>query len=254
MSDPSFLKFKATVENALPGAQARQAAAMAAMASAHEDQFHLLGLNRALAYAWRSLTCECPDATDEHRDSLLNSEVEFDDDELAIGQLWLPIIRARLENGAEPGQWTGTIAPNDEDFVEAWLRHHAAKGKGDHDADGWAGFLLNNYATRNLPVAWQMVQRLLRQRTTDWQLVMLGCGPLEDLIWAHDEDAVNLIAPFVTGNPDLSCALASVWISEREPRGVHIREYWAKRLAELGVETKDAPPPFLRINVKRAVS
>lgn len=247
MNDMTFRNFKAAVESALPGARVYIASAMADMAVAHENQFHLCGLNRALAHAWRTLACECPDATDAHRDAQLNCEVEFDDEDRGIGQLWLPILRKRLDTDAPPGLRTGTIAPNDEDFIEAWLRHHQEKGSGDHQRDGWAGALLWEWCDGDLHTGWEMTQCLLKHHTTDWQLTMLGCGPLEDMLWKHAEDAVNLIAPSVPGARALSYALAHVWIGDDKPRGAHIRQYWAQRLAELGVKAEPRPAPFLAI-------
>lgn len=96
----------------LPDARVHAASAMDDMADAHENQFHLCGLNRALAYAWRTLACECPDATDAHRDAQLNCEVEFDDEDGAsanygcpsFGSAWTP-TRPRAA-GPEPSRPT----------------------------------------------------------------------------------------------------------------------------------------------------
>ena len=247
MTDTLFGNFKAAVENALPGARRGAAASLFAIAEAHETATHLGRIHFGLAYAWTCLACECPDATDEHRQARLNYEVDFDVNDLDIGQQWMPIIRERLNSGAEPGRWTGTIAPNDADFVRDWLKaNEGEKAKAD-DRLGWAEELLFDHLhlKADFELSLEMVNALLAGHSTESQLVMLGCGTLEEMLIKFGRRAVDAFVPRLKSEKPLAYAVACVWISGGDEHRRDLLKYWEQKLREHDVPTIPAEEPHL---------
>lgn len=235
MSDALFLRFRNSIQEHLPEAQANCASAMATIADAHADAMHLPGdFARGLNYAWQMLACECPNSTEEHREARLNYEVDFSVEALDIGGQWLPIIRERLISGLPSGRLTGTIAPNDDDFVREWLKAHESKERKTElvRSEAWTHEILFDAITmrRDFETSFSMVKALLASHTDEWQLVSLGSGPLEDMLVHFGSKAVDAFVPMLTTDPAFAKAIACTWISEAE-----IRAYWRRRITEYGV-------------------
>lgn len=248
MTDTLFGNFKAAVENALPGARRGDAASLFAIAEAHETATHLGRIHFGLAHAWTCLACKCPDATDEHRQARLNYEVDFDVADLDIGQQWLPIIRERMEAGGAAGRWTGTIAPNDADFVRDWLKTHEGENAKADDRPGWAGELLfeHLHLRADFELSLEMVNALREKHSTEPQLVMLGCGPIEDMLIKFGRRAVDAFVPRLKNETPLAYAVACVWISGWDENRRDILAYWAQKLREHDIPTVPTQEPHLR--------
>ena len=231
MSIDLFEHLRKTLEDSFPEARLGKAEALAKIANAHSTASHLSGYSE-LTYAWIRMACEAADATEKHREEKLDYEVIFSALELSEGDERIPEIRERLQSGETPGEWTGTIVPNDADFIRDWLKENESRmGKRD-ERRAWAHMLLFEHiqCRQNFQKSLAMVNALLAGHTTQWQLVILGCGPLEDMLKTFSDEAVDEFVPRLKTEPALAKAIACAWISEPGIRG-----YWDQRIKEHGV-------------------
>lgn len=242
-----FKYLRDTLTANLPGARRGDAESLFAIAEAHTAATHLGGLHFGLAYAWTCLACESPNASDAHRQTRLKHEVNFDVDDLNISHQWMPIIRERMASEVTTGRWTGTIAPNDADFVRDWLKAHEGAAANADGRWGWADDLLFEHLHLNedFELSLEMVSALLASHSAEPQLVSLGCGPLEDMIIKFGRRAVDAFVPRLKNDRALAYAIACVWISGWDEARRDTRDYWAQKIRELGIPAIAAEEPHL---------
>lgn len=239
MSHDLFEHLKSTLAAQLPDARVGKASAFAEIAEAHACATHI-GYRFAITYAWHCLACECADASQENRDEKLRYEINMPADILHSGESLMPTIRKRIRSGEAPGRWTGSIVPNDTDFVHDWLKLNESRQEDAHKTDtsvSWAWELLFDAITmrRDFDASLSMVNALLAAHTTEWQLVSLGCGAIEDMLKTFGKQAVDAFVPRLRNEPALAKAVACVWISDVTDPDEKIRKHWNRSIAEHGV-------------------
>ena len=103
----------------------------------------------------------------------------------------------------------------DSDLVTAWLRYHAESGeKGTEDPDWWAVSDLQDIFWDDTDRAWKVAVELARASETEWQVVMIGCGILEDLICEDPDRYLLLLETEGRINRKMVTAAAHVWADE----------------------------------------
>lgn len=235
-----FNLLKTAVDEHLDSAREGGAEAMAKIAEAHTTATHLVGICFPVAHAWVSLACERPDATEAHREEKQKIEKLLDDKDREVSATWLPIIRERLAKGAAPGKWTATISPDDTDFVQDWLAHHAEENASPATpGSGWSTTTLFDYShtTGTISEEWAMIRTLLAAATTEHQHRMIGYIDLERFVRNRRKEAVDLIVPELSADPKLRAALSLVKFG-RDKNDRNLAEYLRRRLSDAGLPTR----------------
>ena len=108
----------------------------------------------------------------------------------------------------------------DHELVAAWLRCQAhQEQEGAEDPDWWAVSDLQGIFLDDSDRAWRVTVELARESDTDWQIVMIGCCILEDLLTEDPDRYFPLLEAEGHSTPKLIARAAHVWASER----VHVR-------------------------------
>lgn len=235
-----FNLLKTAVEENLASAREGRAEAMAKIAEAHTTATHLVGICFPVAHAWISLACERPDATEAHREEKQKIEELLDGNDREVSSLWIPIIRERLAQCSLPGKWTATISPDDTDFVQDWLAHHAEeKASPATPGSGWSSSTLFDYAytTGTIAEEWAMIRTLLAATTTEHQRLILGHIDLDRFVKNRRKEAVDLIVPELSTDPKLRSALSLIRLG-RDKNDRNLAEYLRRRLSDAGLPMK----------------
>jgi hypothetical protein len=109
---------------------------------------------------------------------------------------------------------------SDEDLVTAWLRYNEVQGDANFDdPDYWAEQRLQDLILDNdLEEAWRLLSLIVDRATTEWQLVMVGCGHLEDLLNDAPETYMERLESSVHTQRNWLTAAASVWNTPAKSR------------------------------------
>lgn len=104
---------------------------------------------------------------------------------------------------------------DDSDLVDAWLRFNLVQGStNENDPDYWAVQALIEMQLADPERAWTVAVQLARRSETDWQLVMVGCGVLEDLLIEDPDRYFPKLEQEFRTTPTLLTAASCVWIDE----------------------------------------
>ena len=104
---------------------------------------------------------------------------------------------------------------DDSDLVDAWLRFNLVQGsKNEDDPDYWAVQALIDMQLDDPGHAWTVAVQLARQSETDWQIVMVGCGVLEDLLIEDPDRYFPRLEQEIRTTRKLLTAASCVWIDE----------------------------------------
>jgi hypothetical protein len=126
------------------------------------------------------------------------------------------------------------------DLCEAWLTYERDDHNGgvdEEDPNWWAVDAVLDAQNEPEPdLLWSLILRLCElAEPDDPAVVMIGCGPLESLIFDFGERAIDLIEPAADENATLFRGthlglgtLTSVWVYS-EPVGPRVERYLASR-------------------------
>lgn len=112
--------------------------------------------------------------------------------------------------------WGEHPSPTDEDLDEvchAWLRYQAQTGgqveADDQHPDWWAVMTIEQLDGQPVQFRWRVIRRLCeRAEGGDRHAIeMIGCGPVETLLFHDGEQAMDLIEPAADEIPALLTAL-----------------------------------------------
>jgi hypothetical protein len=99
------------------------------------------------------------------------------------------------------------------DLIQAWLRYNANEYEHTHpdenDPDWWAVMELK---LREPDEAWNLMADIARMAYTDWQLTMVGCGPLEDFLMLDPDRYITDLEETARTNRNLVTAAACIWL------------------------------------------
>lgn len=125
--------------------------------------------------------------------------------------------------------------PNRSDLIEAWLRYNADEREGadDTDPDWWAVDELMNLIGEEPDEAWNLMCDVARASSTEWQLVMVGCGTMESLLMVNPERYMTALEEAAPTNRNLVVAAARTWLHNEPVRlrvDALLRQYDQPRL------------------------
>ncbi len=82
-------------------------------------------------------------------------------------------------------------------LCRAWLRYQSETSASDDHPDWWAALAVMELNELPLEVEWRVIRRLseLGEEANEEAISMIGIGPIESLLWRHDEQAMDLIEP-----------------------------------------------------------
>jgi hypothetical protein len=101
----------------------------------------------------------------------------------------------------------------DSSLVSAWLRYEAEEHTKGEDSDWWAVEELQGIFRDEPDRAWNITVQLAEAAETPWQLVMIGCGVLEDLLNLDPDRYLDRLDVQGRTNRKLIAAAANVWAS-----------------------------------------
>jgi hypothetical protein len=99
----------------------------------------------------------------------------------------------------------------DSKLVSTWLRYQADEHKKVEDADWWAVEDLQGIFRDQPDRAWDITVQLANAAETPWQLVMIGCGILEDLLSLDPDRYLDRLDVEGRTNRKLMSAATHVW-------------------------------------------
>lgn len=100
-------------------------------------------------------------------------------------------------------------------LIAAWLRYQAVQGqRSDDDPDWWAMEALQDLYREDPDRAWDLMVGLVKASETEWQIVMIGCSILEDLLTKNPDRYMRLLEIEGRTNPKIVTAAAHVWVHE----------------------------------------
>jgi hypothetical protein len=103
------------------------------------------------------------------------------------------------------------VEEGDRRLVAAWLRYEAEKERHENDPDWWAVEELQAVFLEDPDRAWEIAAELTRESETEWQIVMIGCGILEDLLELNADRYLERLDVEGRTNRKLITAAAHVW-------------------------------------------
>ena len=107
------------------------------------------------------------------------------------------------------------MGSDDSDLIDAWLRFNRVQdSKNEEDPDYWAVQALIDMQLDDSEHAWRVAVRLASKSETDWQLVMVGCGVLEDLLVKEPDRYFPMLEQEIRTTRKLLTAASCVWIDE----------------------------------------
>ena len=127
--------------------------------------------------------------------------------------------------------------PSDDEVDEvcrAWLRYQSQtrdrEGLDEQHPDWWAVMTIEELDGQSLQFSWRVIRRLceLGEGGDEWAVEMIGCGPVESLLFQEGEQAMDLIEPAADEIPALLTALENVWMWD-EPWHARLDEYLASK-------------------------
>jgi hypothetical protein len=134
--------------------------------------------------------------------------------------------------GKGPVLGLSTVEEADSSLVSAWLRYEAEKEKDTNDPDWWAVEKLQGVFRDDPDRAWEIAVELARESETEWQVVMIGCGILEDLLHLDPDRYLERLDVEGRTNRKLITAAAHVWggTSLRSRLDALLSKYGQRRL------------------------
>jgi hypothetical protein len=104
---------------------------------------------------------------------------------------------------------------NREALIGSWLRYNTEQRAPDEaDPDWWAIGALDELVRNDPEIAWRVVVQIVEGSDKGWQLNMIGCGALEDLLRRDAVKYLALLEEEAAGVPKLVTAAASVWLDD----------------------------------------
>ena len=111
-------------------------------------------------------------------------------------------------------------SPSRGELIEARLRYNANAEDHLHpdesDPDWWAVMELMMLQVRDRDDAWNLMADIARMAYTDWQLVAVGCSPLESFLMLDRDRYLAALEESAPTNRNLVIAAACIWL-DREP-------------------------------------
>ncbi len=96
---------------------------------------------------------------------------------------------------------------NYEELCEAYFRYKES----DDESLSWAWDQVDAEGFHDPIEKWRQILALLAAAPDDWQIGLLGAGPLEDLLRYHTAAVVDLVEAEVLTNARLRLAIQHVW-------------------------------------------
>ncbi len=129
-----------------------------------------------------------------------------------------------VEDSSEPFDdreyWREHPNPSDQEVDEVcdtWLKYQSQtrdlEGVDDQHPDWWAVMTVEELDGEPLQFRWRVIRRLCERAEggDEHAIGMIGCGPVETLLFEKGEEAMDLIEPTADEVPALLAALESVW-------------------------------------------
>jgi hypothetical protein len=113
--------------------------------------------------------------------------------------------------------------PSRGELIHAWLRYNADEDPDvrETDPDWWAVLAVQDMVLSDPDEAWNLITDLARAADTEWQIVMVGCGPMEDLLYTNPDRYMRALDEAASQNPKLVNAAACTAL-DGEPAGTSI--------------------------------
>ena len=133
------------------------------------------------------------------------------------------------------GRSKSVASPNRGELIQAWLRYNGERGEeaDTTDPDWWAVLEVMNLVLREPDEAWNLVTDIVQASYTEWQLVMVGCGVLEDLLRLNPDRYMTALEEAAQTNRELVTAAACTWLDGETVRpriDAFLREYGPTRM------------------------
>jgi hypothetical protein len=103
---------------------------------------------------------------------------------------------------------------NRADLIGAWLRYYVSErhDRPDEDPDRWAVQEVMGLVLDDPDEAWNLMIDLVRSSATEWQLVAIGSGVLEDLLRVNPDRYMTALEESAATNRKLVTAAACTWL------------------------------------------
>lgn len=121
-------------------------------------------------------------------------------------------------------------------IADVYMRHHKLR----RDEDFWAWEQVHEL--RGLELRWEMIQLLLTRADTKKDLAYVAAGPLEDWLFAHGHEALDIFETAAKKDVRLQLALSYVYMDETEP----VFERWQALVASTASAMPTDWTPFKR--------